>query len=157
LPRGDRQGSGPSSPQAEDLRVVEGLDHQARSGANLDRIQIVEGWVDASGEPQDRVVDVAWSGDRKPGRDGKVSDIGTTVDETTATYTSAIGSAELIGAWADPAFDPAKPALNYVRVLEIATPRWTTFDAARNKLPWLADVPASIQERAWTSPIWYTP
>jgi hypothetical protein len=68
-----------------------------------------------------------------------------------------IGSAELIGTWVDPDFNPARPALYYVRVLEIPTPRWTTFDAVRNKLALLEDVPATIQERAWTSPIWYTP
>jgi hypothetical protein len=79
------------------------------------------------------------------------------VDATTATYANTIGSPELMGTWTDPDFDPKKPALYYVRVLEIPTPRWTTYDAARNKLPLLPDVPSSIQERAWTSPIWYTP
>jgi hypothetical protein len=79
------------------------------------------------------------------------------VDVTQATYANTIGSAELMGTWTDPAFDPNKPALYYVRVLEIPTPRWTTYDAVRNKLALLDDVPATIQERAWTSPIWYTP
>jgi hypothetical protein len=126
-------------------------------GANLDRIQIVKGWVDAKGEPRDEVIDVAWSGDRKPGKDGKLPPVGDTVDVKTATYTNSIGSVELLGTWTDPQFDPARPALYYVRVLEIPTPRWTTFDAVRNKLALLEDVPATIQERAWTSPIWYTP
>jgi hypothetical protein len=127
------------------------------NGANLDRIQIVKGWVDANGEPQDKVFDVVWSGDRKPGADGKLPPVGSTVDVATATYTNSIGAVELLGRWTDPEFDQKQPALYYVRVLEIPTPRWTTYDAVRAKLPLLADVPASVQERAWTSPIWYTP
>jgi len=127
------------------------------NGANLDRVQIVKGWVDANGEPQDQVFDVVWSGDRKPGADGKLPPLGSTVDVATATYTNSIGAVELLGRWTDPEFDPKRPALYYVRVLEIPTPRWTTYDAVRSKLPLLADVPASVQERAWTSPIWYTP
>ena len=127
------------------------------NGANLDRIQIIKGMVDANGEPNDKVIDVVWSGDRKRGTDGKVPPVGNTVDVAQATYANSIGSAELMGTWTDPDFDPAKPALYYVRVLEIPTPRWTTYDAVRNKLPLLPDVPAVIQERAWTSPIWYTP
>ena len=126
-------------------------------GANLDRIQIIKGWVDVKGEPQDQVIDVAWSDDRKPGKDGKLPSVGNTVDVKQATYTNAIGSAELMGSWIDPAFDPRQHALYYVRVLEIPTPRWTTYDAVRNNLAPLEDVPATIQERAWTSPIWYTP
>ncbi len=125
--------------------------------ANLDRIQIVKGWVDAQGEPQDRVFDVAWSGDRKPGKDGKVPAVGNTVDVTKATYTNDIGSPELIGRWTDPTFDPKQHALYYVRVLQIPTPRWSTYDAVRAQLPLLKEVPATVQERAWSSPIWYTP
>jgi hypothetical protein len=126
-------------------------------GANLDRIQIIKGTVDANGEPQDEVIDVAWSGERQRGADGKVPPVGNTVDVAQATYSNTIGSPELMGTWTDPAFDPDQPALYYVRVLEIPTPRWTTHDAARNNLPLLPDVPATIQERAWTSPIWYDP
>ncbi|WP_396627033.1 DUF3604 domain-containing protein [Luteitalea sp.] len=125
--------------------------------ANLDRIQIVKGWVDAEGEPQDRVFDVAWSGDRKPGKDGKVPAVGNTVDVTKAVYTNAIGSAELMGTWTDPSFDPAQGAVYYVRVLQIPTPRWSTYDAVRAGVPLLPGVPATVQERAWSSPIWYTP
>jgi hypothetical protein len=127
------------------------------NGANLDRIQIVKGWVDAAGEPQDKVFDVVGSGDRKPGRDGKLPSIGNTVDVGNATYSNSIGAVELMARWTDPEFDPKRPALYYVRVLEIPTPRWTTYDAVRNKLALLKDVPATVQERAWTSPIWYTP
>jgi hypothetical protein len=125
--------------------------------ANLDRIQIVKGWVDAKGEPQDRVFDVVWSGDRKPGKDGKLPAVGNTVDVANATYTNGIGSVELMGSWTDPAFDPKQPALYYVRVLQIPTPRWSTYDAVRAGLPLLKDEPATVQERAWSSPIWYTP
>jgi len=126
-------------------------------GANLDRIQIVKGWVDAKGEPNDKVIDVVWSGDRKPGANGKLPAVGNTVDLKAATYANTIGSPELLGSWTDPEFDPKEPALYYVRVLEIPTPRWTTYDAVRNNLELLDDVPATVQERAWTSPIWYTP
>jgi len=126
-------------------------------GANLDRIQIVKGWVDAKGEPRDKVFNVVWSGARKPAKDGKLPLVGNTVDVKTATYSNSIGAVELMGSWTDPEFDSKQPALYYVRVLEIPTPRWTTYDAVRNKLPLLEDVPATVQERAWTSPIWYTP
>jgi hypothetical protein len=126
-------------------------------GANLDRIQIIKGWVDARGEPQEKIIDVAWSGERKRGEGGKLPPVGNTVDLRTATYTNGIGSPVLMGSWTDPDFDPKEPALYYVRVLEIPTPRWTTYDSVRNGLPLLADVPATIQERAWTSPIWYSP
>jgi hypothetical protein len=83
--------------------------------------------------------------------------VGNTVDTGKATYANTIGSAEFVGTWTDPEFDSKKPALYYVRVLEIPTPRWTTYDAARNNLALLPDVPARVQERAWTSPIWYNP
>jgi hypothetical protein len=126
-------------------------------GANLDRIQVIKGWVDAEGELHEEVVDVAWSGDRRPGPDGKVPAVGNTVDLESAKYTNDIGAATLIGSWRDESFDPEQYAFYYARVLEIPTPRWSTYDAVRNGLPLLSDVPATIQERAWTSPIWYTP
>jgi hypothetical protein len=127
------------------------------NGANLDRIQIIKGWVDPKGEPQEKIYDVVWSGNRKLDAKGKLPAVGSTVDVKAATYTNAIGSPELVGTWTDPKFDPKQYAVYYVRVLEIPTPRWTTYDAVRNSLPLLPDVPATIQERAWTSPIWYTP
>ena len=126
-------------------------------GANLDRIQIIKGWVDTNGRPQERIIDVAWAGDRVIGDDGKLPSIGNTVNAENATYTNDIGASELIGHWKDDDFDADVPSLYYVRVIEIPTPRWTTYDAVRNDLPLLDDVPVWIQERAWTSPIWYTP
>ena len=126
-------------------------------GANLDRIQIIKGWVDAKGEPQERIIDVVWSGERKSGANGKLPPVGNTVNLKTATYTNSIGATVLMGSWTDDKFDPAQAALYYARVLEIPTPRWSTYDAVRNGLPLLKDVPASIQERAWTSPVWYKP
>ena len=100
---------------------------------NLDRIQIVKGWLDAQGETRERVYDVVW-GDadtRNLGRNGKLPPVGNTVDAKTATWTNTIGAAELITVWQDPDFDPALSAFYYARVLEIPTPRWTTYDAAR--------------------------
>ena len=121
------------------------------------RVQIVKGWVDAGGARQEKVYDVAWSDERVPDADGKLPPVGNTVDVATATWTNTIGSSELITAWTDPEFDPALRAFYYARVLEIPTPRWTAYDAVRfgTKMP--ADVPMFGQERAYTSPIWYTP
>lgn len=126
-------------------------------GANLDRIQIIKGWVDKSGEPQHAIYNVALSDNRKAGADGKVPSVGNTVNERNATYTNTIGATELQTTWTDPDFDPSIPALYYARVIEIPTPRWSTYDAARYNIERPKDVPVSIQERAWTSPIWYTP
>jgi len=126
-------------------------------GANLDRIQVIKGWIDAKGEQQSRIYDVALSDDRKPGPDGKIAPVGNTVNGADATYTNTIGDVQLSVAWTDPDFNPAQPALYYARVLQIPTPRWSTYDAARTGLKRPEDVPVSIQERAWTSPIWYTP
>jgi hypothetical protein len=126
-------------------------------GAKLDRIQIVKGWVDAKGDPQERIINVAWSDGRVADADGNLPPLVSTVDVATATYTNDIGAAELVGHWTDDAFDATMPAVYYMRVIEIPTPRWTTYDAVRNGLPILDTVPSTIQERAWTSPIWYTP
>ncbi|WP_170770031.1 DUF3604 domain-containing protein [Ruegeria lacuscaerulensis] len=124
---------------------------------NLDRVQIVKGWLNSSGETEERVYDVAWSGDREPDADGNLPTVGNTVDVATGTFTNSIGSPELITVWKDPDFDPSMSAFYYARVLEIPTPRWTIYDAVRfgDELP--AEVPTSTQERAYTSPIWYTP
>lgn len=126
-------------------------------GGNLDRIQIVKGWMDAKGDLQEKVYDVVWSGDRKPGANGKLPPVGDTVDVANATWTNTIGSAELVQMWKDPAFDPALRAFYYVRVLEIPTPRWTAYDAKRFNVKMAKEVPMTTQERAYTSPIWYTP
>ena len=126
-------------------------------GANLDRIQIIKGWVDAQGVTHDKVFDVVWSGERQVTENGKLPSVGNTVDVKTATYRNSIGEAQLATVWQDPEFDPAIAALYYARVLEIPTPRWTTYDAVRAGLPLLDNVPATIAERAWSSPIWYGP
>ena len=124
---------------------------------NLDRIQIIKSWVGADGEPQDHVYDVVWSGDRKPDAKGKVPAVGNTVDLKTATFTNSIGAPELKGTWTDAAFDASQGAVYYVRVIQIPTPRWSTYDAIRSKLPLQGGVASAVQERAWSSPIWYTP
>ncbi|WP_237067139.1 DUF3604 domain-containing protein [Microbulbifer guangxiensis] len=126
-------------------------------GANLDRIQIIKGWVDGNGEQQSRIYNVALSGDRKAGADGTIPPVGNTVNEKDATYTNSIGESQLMVTWTDPDFDASQPAVYYARVLQIPTPRWSTYDAARTGLKRPEDLPVSIQERAWTSPIWYTP
>ena len=127
-------------------------------GANLDRVQIIKGWLDDNGETHERIYDVAVSDSRKIGDDGRAKDpVGNTVDIPTATYTNTIGDAVMSAYWQDPDFDPQAPAFYYVRVLEIPTPRWTTYDAAFFDVPLPDNVPATIQDRAYTSPIWYTP
>lgn len=126
-------------------------------GANLDRVQVVKGWTAADGDPQERVYDIAWSGDREIGADGKLPAVGNTVDVENASYDNSIGAPFLEAFWTDPEFDPSQRAFYYVRVLEIPTPRWTTYDAKIFGVELPDDVPSSIQERAYTSPIWYTP
>ncbi len=126
-------------------------------GANLDRIQLIKGWVDSDGKTHEEIINVAWSGDRKPDSKGLLPAVGNTVDLKTARYTNNIGAATLMGSWTDKNFDPEQHAFYYARALEIPTPRWSTYDAVRNSLPLLEDVAATIQERAWSSPIWYNP
>ena len=128
-------------------------------GANLDRIQVVKGWMDAQGKLHERVYDVAW-GDkdkRKPGADGKLPPVGSTVDIAKATWTNTIGDPELITVWKDPDFDPKQSAFYYARVVEIPTPRWTAYDAKYFGVKPLPGTTMTLQERAYTSPIWYTP
>ncbi|MEA3292116.1 MAG: DUF3604 domain-containing protein [Pseudomonadota bacterium] len=126
-------------------------------GANLDRIQIVKGWMDGDGNTREKVYDVAWAGDRAPGADGKLPAVGNTVDVANANWTNTIGASELAIVWTDPEFDPAQSAFYYARVIEIPTPRWSTYDAFRFSIPVPEGAPTSTQERAYTSPIWYTP
>ncbi len=126
-------------------------------GGNLDRIQIVKGWLDSAGKTHEKVHDVVWSGDRKPGRDGKLPPVGNTVDAARASYANTLGASELGTVWNDPDFDPSQKAFYYARVIEIPTPRWSTYDAYRFGIPIPQGAPTSTQERAYTSPIWYTP
>jgi len=136
------------------------LIHAARDpiGANLDRIQVVKGWLDAGGESHERVYDAAWSGERTPGPDGRLPPVGNTVDLATASYENSIGAAQLATVWADPDFDRRLPAFYYVRVLEIPTPRHQVYDAvALGMNPEDTGFATTIQERAFSSPIWYVP
>jgi hypothetical protein len=126
-------------------------------GANLDRIQIVKGWLDAEGVTQERVYDVAWSPGREPGTDGALPPVGDTVDVENANWTNTIGASELATVWTDPDFDPSVSAFYYARVLEIPTPRWVVYDAFRFDVAIPEGAETSGQERAYTSPIWYGP
>jgi len=122
---------------------------------NLDRIQIIKGWVDKTGKSHEKVFEVAWSGERNLDVSGHLPAVGNTVDATTATYDNSIGAEQLAVVWSDPEFDPSLEAFYYARVIEIPTPRWTTFDAVKLGIP--APAPTSLQERAVTSAIWYSP
>ncbi|NEO80002.1 DUF3604 domain-containing protein [Moorena sp. SIO4G3] len=136
---------------------------------NLDRIQIIKGWLDADGNTQEQVYDVVWSGDRVPdATTGKLPEVGNTVNTDTAEWTNTIGAVDLAQVWTDPDFDPTQRAFYYARVLEIPTPRWTDYDKAFYGDEWCAeakaedttacdDIPLTLQERAYTSPIWYSP
>jgi hypothetical protein len=128
------------------------------NGANLDRVQVVKGWVDAAGKTHERLYDVVWSdpAKRKPVND-KLPPVGNTVDLKTATYTNSIGAPTLVGMFTDTSFDPRQRAFWYVRVLEIPTPRWTAYDALKYNVKMSPDVEMIAQERVASSPIWYTP
>jgi len=136
------------------------LIHAAKDpvGANLDRVQVVKGWLDAQGGQHENVYDVAWAGDRQPDGSGRVGPIGSTVDAARASYGNTIGTAQLKTVWVDPDFDAGQRAFYYVRVLEIPTPRHSTYDAVALGIAVSAtNRPPAIQERAWSSPIWYAP
>jgi hypothetical protein len=124
---------------------------------NLDRVQIIKGWLDSAGNTQEMVYDVVWAGDRQPGADGKLPPVGDTVDVANATWTNTIGDSELITVWTDPNFDPQERAFYYARVIEIPTPRWTAYEAKYFGVEAPEESPMKTQERAYTSPIWYTP
>ncbi len=149
---GDLSGAGKG--QAPHLMVVAMKDPD---GGNLDRVQIIKGWMDVDGNTHERIFDVACSGKRAIVERRCDKDVGNTVDADTATYSNTIGEAVLKAVWSDPGFDAGQSAFYYVRVLEIPTPRWTTYDAVRYGVDRPDDVPASIQDRVYTSPIWYTP
>lgn len=140
--------------QSPDFVIVASKDPD---GANLDRIQVVKGWLDSNGNAHEEAYNVAVSDGRKIGEDGNVKPLKHTVDLATATYLNSIGDATLAVTWSDANFDPAQRAFYYVRVLEIPTPRWTTYDSVFFNEPRSDAVPAIIQERAYSSPIWYTP
>ena len=127
-------------------------------GANLDRVQVIKGWHDKNGELHEKIYNVALSGGRKENWRGKIKPVGNTVDVPNASYTNTIGDPELATVWQDPDFDKDELAFYYLRVLEIPTPRWTAYDA---KFFGLKDIPEEVpmvtQERAYTSPIWYSP
>jgi hypothetical protein len=124
-------------------------------GANLDRIQVIKIWLDGS-DYKEKIFDAAWSGKRAP-KGGTLPRVGNTVDLKTGEFRNTIGATSLATVWQDPEFDPAKPAVYYARVLQIPTPRWSTLLAIKNRLPVPKDAPAVIEERAWSSPIWFTP
>ena len=145
-----------SAPSGKSPTFLVGAMKDPLSG-NLDRVQVVKGWVDAEGARQEKVYDIAWSDNRKPGADGKLPPVGNTVDVANATWTNTIGASELITVWKDPDFDANLRAVYYARVIEIPTPRWTTYDAKYFGIEIPDGVPTFTQERAYTSPIWYTP
>ncbi len=154
VPMGRDLPARPSGASAPSFMVYSLRDPQ---GANLDRIQIIKGWLGANGETQEKVYDVAWSGDRRVGSNGKLPPVGNTVDVATANWSNSIGDAELGTVWTDPDFDAGQKAFYYARVIEIPTPRWSTYDAFRFGIPIPDGAPTSTQERAYTSPIWYNP
>jgi hypothetical protein len=126
-------------------------------GANLDRMQIIKGWLDSRGNLHEKVYDVAWSGDRQPDANGKLPPVGNTVDLEAANWTNTIGASELMVVWTDPDFNADERAFYYVRVLEIPTPRWVVYDKVRLGAELPEGAQLIHQERAYTSPIWYTP
>ncbi|WP_116364632.1 DUF3604 domain-containing protein [Parahaliea mediterranea] len=127
------------------------------ASGNLDRVQVIKGWVDAKGRQHEKIHNIAWSGERKLDARGQLPPVGDTVDAAKGDYSNSIGSPQLSAYWQDPDFDPAERAFYYVRVLEIPTPRWSTRDAASLGEAVPDNLPTSIQERAFSSPIWYTP
>lgn len=139
---------------APTLMIVAGMDP---SSGTLDRVQVVKGWLDATGRSHETVFDVVWSGARTPDADGRLPPVGDTVDRTRGTFTRAIGAPDLQTVWRDPAFDPGSPAFYYVRVLEIPTPRHALLDALALGLTEPTEGPSVLQERAYSSPIWYVP
>jgi hypothetical protein len=127
-------------------------------GANLDRVQMIKGWTDKDGNTHEKVYDLAVSGDRKIGADGRcMEEVGNTVNVEEATYNNSIGEPFLQAFWSDPDFNPNDQAFYYVRVIEIPTPRWTAYEAVRFGIDMPDEIPMTTQERAYTSPIWYTP
>jgi hypothetical protein len=154
VPMGQDLPAKPASAKAPTFAVWALKDPES---GNLDRVQIIKGYYE-NGYAREKVYDVVWSDGRTPDpKTGKLPHVGNTVDIPNATYTNSIGDSQLAAMWTDPDFDPSQHAVYYVRVIEIPTPRWTTYDAKTLGIEPLKDVPTTIQERAWSSPIWYTP
>ena len=149
----DLVGNSPSAVGSSPSFIIQAI--KDSEGANLDRIQVIKGYLDKEGNPQETIFDIVWAGDRRVDTNGKLPAIGSTVDVAIATYTNDIGAVRLQTIWEDSTFDANQSAVYYVRVLEIPTPRWTTYDAVAIGLAPLSNVPTSTQERAWSSPIWY--
>jgi hypothetical protein len=155
VPMGGDLPAMPSSAKAPTFAVWALKDPES---GNLDRVQIIKGFINRWGRTDEKIYNVAWSDGRQADAGtGELPPVGNTVDVKKATYTNDIGDTQLAAVWTDPDFDPKQKAVYYVRVIEIPTPRWSTYDAARNNLPLSDLVPATIQERAWSSPIWYAP
>jgi hypothetical protein len=155
VPMGGDLKAAPAGAKAPTFLVAAAKDPR---GGNLDRIQIVKGWLDKNGKGQEKVYDVVWGdADRRKVKGGKLAPVGNTVDVATATWTNTIGDPELSAVWTDPDFDPSVRAFYYARVIEIPTPRWTCYDAVRFGIKMPPEVPMTVQERAWASPIWYSP
>lgn len=155
VPMGGELAGGPAGRAGPRLLIIARKD---ADGANLDRVQVIKGTVSADGSPREQVIDVALSGGRKVDpATGKVPDVGSTVDPDSATYTNSIGAPELTTVWQDPDFDPSRPAYYYVRVIEIPTPRWTSYDKARLGAKPDPTAVMVTRERAYSSPVWYTP
>jgi hypothetical protein len=126
-------------------------------GPNLDRIQIIKGWLGKDGKTQERIYDIAVSGGRVIGPDGRcMTLVGSTVDVVNATYSNSIGAATLSAYWKDPEFDAQQRAFYYVRVIQIPSPRWTAYDQKRFGIKMSDEVPMTVTDRAYTSPVWYT-
>jgi len=153
VPMGSDLGSAPDRKSPQFLVVAS----KDPLGANLDRIQIVKGWLDINGSLHEKIYDIAWSGSRQPSKSGRLPAVGSTVDLKSATYTNTIGEPMLSALWEDPNFNAEERAFYYLRVLEIPTPRWSTYDSAFYGTQITEKAPSEIQERVYTSPIWYTP
>jgi hypothetical protein len=153
VPMGGTIAARPANARAPSFVVQAARDPDS---GNLDRVQVVKLWREG-GKSYEKIYNVAWSDGRRPMADGRLPPVGNTVDASKATYSNTIGTAELFGTWTDPDFDPGERALYYVRVLEIPTPRWATYLSVKTGIPLKESTPSWLQERAWTSPVWYRP
>jgi hypothetical protein len=157
--RGVPMGGDLSAPEKDGAPTFMAVAMKDPESGNLDRLQIIKGWLDAQGNTHEKVYDAVWSNQEKriPGTDGKIPDVGNTVDIDKTNWSNSIGATTLRTLWQDPDFDPEQSAFYYARVIEIPTPRWTAYDAQRFDVTMDSEVPMTVRERAYTSPIWYTP